>query len=256
MFLSNLRVLRRRWYATLAGVLLTVGLAAAAMSLVPVRYLAETELLLLPPRSPGIDGTNSNPYMALGGLDGMADVIARAMMDEVTATAMVTAGVASRYQVIFDRSAAGPILVASVEEDTPARAEAALATLTAQVPKTAAKIQADSSVSEGVQITIAVIGRKAAPTPVTKPQLRAVLVAVVAGLGATVLGTSLLDSSLARRAGSGPRPARRAAAAGPPPPGGGQARPPGGRRADPGASTTSFQLPVDGAPLERPRPRP
>ncbi len=41
--------MKRRWYLTLAGILVTVALCLAAMQLVPPKYQANGSLVLLPP---------------------------------------------------------------------------------------------------------------------------------------------------------------------------------------------------------------
>jgi hypothetical protein len=197
MFLSDWHVLLRRWYLVVVGMLVTVGLALAAAATVPVTYIATEELVLLPPRA---SEGNDNPYLGLGGLESFAEVVARAMMDEEAARHMLSLGVSSRYGVEFDRTAGGPILIVTAEEETQAKTLSSLQIVTKQLPIVTKKLQNDSAVVQHAEITVATIGRKGQPEGQQKSQLRALIVVVVLGLSLTLLAVSFVDASIARRA--------------------------------------------------------
>jgi hypothetical protein len=197
MFLSDWHVLIRRWYLVLAGLLVTSGLCIGAARLVPVTYVATAQVLLLPPRAS--DGIGANPYLSLGGLDSMVDVVARAMMDEATSTQLLKTGVSDTFLVARDLATAGPILLVTTEETSPAKARASLHLVTSQVPITTAKLQTDNAVKQPILITTALIGVAGEPRSSQKKQIRTVLVAMVGGLTLTVLSVSLVDSWFRRR---------------------------------------------------------
>lgn len=201
MLLSGLQAWRRNWQVAIVGVLLTLGLVAAAVTQVPATYVATTQMVLLPPATqPSDDGTRPvNPYLNLAGLQGMADIIARAMMDDQTARTLERAGV-TQYTVEFDTLSAGPVLQASVEEATPAQASASLLAVTQQVPVTTANLQAATSTEPEFYVTTAVVAAPGTPERSGKTQLRAVGVGLVVGLVLTQLCVSFVDAWRKRRA--------------------------------------------------------
>lgn len=199
MLLSDWRLLLRRWYSVLAGLTVTAGLAVLATQFVPITYVASAHMVLLPPRAS--DGTGANPYMGLGGLENMADVVSIAMVDDTTMKKMIKAGVSDRFTVALDRTMSGPILLVTAEELTAAQASRSLELLMKQIPQTTLRLQTDSAIPTGSLIEVSVIGRKGEPAPARKSQIRALLVAVVAGLSLTLLGTAFLDSWILRRSG-------------------------------------------------------
>ena len=89
MLKATLRLIRRNWYVAVIGVLLTAGLAAGAVAAVPATYVSQAQMVLLPPprtistaNATGDPNAAVNPFTQLGGLQSMAEVVARSMMDE------------------------------------------------------------------------------------------------------------------------------------------------------------------------------
>ena len=68
---GTVALLLRRWYLTLTGLVLTIAFGAIAIFMVAPTYQAKASLLPASPKSPA---TGSNPYLALGGLQGATDV--------------------------------------------------------------------------------------------------------------------------------------------------------------------------------------
>lgn len=201
MLLSGVQAWGRNWLVALIGVLLTLGFVAAAATLVPATYIATTQMVLLPPPAQRSEGGTRpvNPYLDLAGLQGMADIIARAMMDDETARTLERSGV-TQYTVEFDTLSAGPVLRASVEEATPTQASASLSAVTKQIPVTTASLQAATSTEPEFYVTAAVVAAPGTPERSGKAQLRAVGMGVVAGLVLTQLAVSFVDAWRKRRA--------------------------------------------------------
>jgi hypothetical protein len=193
------QTLRRNWLVGIIGVLVTFGLVVAAAGLVSAKYVATSQMVLLPPLAPnaGYNGV-VNPYLGLEGLESMADVVSSAMMDDQTAKTLQNAGVSS-YSVQWDSLSAGPVLLVQVIEPTAEQASNAITVLDEQVPLTVARLQGDASISPNSFITAAVIARPSTPTRSGKTQLRAALLALVVGLILTLLAISLMDARRIRR---------------------------------------------------------
>jgi len=142
--------------------------------------------------------------MGLAGLQSVADVVSRAMMDDdETAQALKKAGV-SQYSVQYDSLSAAPILIVQAMESSPEKASEALAVLTKQVPLTIARLQNEASISSSAFINADVIARPSAPVRSGKTQLRAVAVSLVVGLVLTLLAVSFTDAWRIRRRLQGP----------------------------------------------------
>jgi capsular polysaccharide biosynthesis protein len=210
MVLSTLRSLRRRWYITIGGLALTAGLVTTASFLVPASYVATTQVVLLPPHSQGrsdagSDGSPaaSNPYMSLAGLDGMADLVSRAMMDETSMRQLRSLGVSAEYTAEHDTLSPAPIIVLTAQETSAAQASRSLDVLTNQVPQTVTRLQADSSIPPDARVSVAVVARPSAPVRSGKSQLRAMAVGLVAGLVLTVLAASFVEALRQRRRAAG-----------------------------------------------------
>lgn len=201
MLLSGLQALRRNWPVAVAGVLLTVGLVGMAASLVPASYVATSQMVLLPPAAQpsGSETTEVNPYLNLAGLQGMADIVARSMMDDETVRTLKRAG-ATSYTVQHDTLSAAPVLLVTAEERSPARARSALVAVTKQVPRSTARLQAATTMDRRFYVTTSVVAGPGDLQRSGKSQLRAVGVALVAGLVMTQLSVSLFDAWRQRRA--------------------------------------------------------
>lgn len=206
MLKSMMRSLRRNWYVAVFGVLLTAGLVAGMISAVPASYVSQAQMLLLPPPTrlaatgAGTNDPNAlvNPYTQLGGLQSMADVIARSMMDDATVRTLRAAGVGT-YTVRFDTLSAAPILLVEAEGATPKQATHAVTVLLTQVTATTARLQSQTSIAPESFIRLSVIAQPGDPQRSGKTQLRAVGAAVVVGLVLTLLMVALTDSWRVRR---------------------------------------------------------
>jgi hypothetical protein len=200
MFFANWRLLVRRWYVVVAGLVATAVLCAVAVHVVPIRYQATASVLLLPPNS-SVAQEGGNPFLALGGLDVAAGVISRAMTDKATQQEVTKGGAPGTYTLEPDAVAGGPLLVITAEADSPQGALATLAVVNRILPTTLRTVQTGVGISPASLIRARPLTLDDAAQPVRKPQIRALLVALVAGLALTLLVASLIDGMLLRRSG-------------------------------------------------------
>jgi capsular polysaccharide biosynthesis protein len=191
------RILLQRWYFTLVGLLSTVLLCGLAVSAVPVKYQARAQILVLPPRTSV--GTGGNPYLALGGLQAAADVLARAMSDGQTYQQLRSQGVTGTYTVARDLTTSGPILLVVADDSTAAGALATMNGILSQAAPRLSLLQDDLSVPQNTRLTSNVFTQDSAASTQRKSQIRAVLVAFAAGVFITIMLVSAADSVLARR---------------------------------------------------------
>lgn len=192
---------QRRWPVALLGLLATVLLAVAVLSLVPARYVAKADLLLTPPPAAPTATTNGNPnpYIQLGGLLPLADVVARNMMSSGVRTQLHAKGVSSSYTVVRDTTTDGPLLTVTTTGNSPAAALKDLSTIIGAAGPQLNQLQSGETVPAKDRVKIAAVAKDSVASISRKSQIRAMLVAVVGGLVGTAVAVSVVDSILARR---------------------------------------------------------
>lgn len=196
--------MRQRWYFTIAGLLVTLALCGLASTAVPVKYQAKAQILVLPPKT--TVGNGGNPYLALGGLQAAADVLARAMSDAQTYAKLRGEGITGTYTVARDLTTSGPVLLVAADNSTPDSALATLQGILAQAAPRLTELQDALTVPDSTRLTSDVFTQDKVATAQRKSQIRAILVAFAAGIFATVLLVSAGDSMLTRRARRRGRP--------------------------------------------------
>jgi hypothetical protein len=189
--------LSRRWYLLPLGLVATVGLGYLASTAVPAQYKVSASVLLLPAKSAGEIG--SNPYLALGGLGPAASVLGRTMSDGDTARALKERGATGVFTMGPDLTTSGPVLLVEVVDDTPTAALATLGLIVEQTPITLRELQRSIDVPERSLIGSTVINQDRKAEVVRKSQIRAILVAAVAGAAGSLFFISLVDGFLIRR---------------------------------------------------------
>lgn len=198
MYLPDLlHGLRRRWWAVLLGLAGTAALAWTAFTMVPAERLANASVLVLPP--PNTVDTGGNPYLALGGLSPAADVLATAMNNGSVHESLAPPGGTSTFVVSRDFDSSGPLLLVEASDPDPDAAIALLDRVLDTMPRTFADMQTRVDVPADARLTLSVVTQDATAQVSAKSQLRAVVVALVAGLGVTLFGTKALDGVLVRR---------------------------------------------------------
>ncbi|MDQ2839109.1 MAG: hypothetical protein M3Y42_17855 [Actinomycetota bacterium] len=196
--------MRQRWYFTIAGLLVTLVLCGLASTAVAVKYEAKAQILVLPPKT--TVGNGGNPYLALGGLQAAADVLARAMSDAQTYAKLRGEGITGTYTVARDLTTSGPVLLVAADNSTPALALATLRGILAQAAPRLTDLQDALTVPDSTRLTSNVFTQDNAAAAQRKSQIRAILVAFAAGIFATVLLVSAGDSMLTRRSRRRARP--------------------------------------------------
>lgn len=209
MYLRDLgATLRRRWYLTIAGLIATIGLCVASLSLYPASYQAQANIVLLPPASTVAKG--GNPYLQLGNLSQVVDVMIRALnaqsaVEEVAATAPT-----GTYEVSPDYTTSSPIFIITAFDQTPEATLATLKTVSDKVAPTLVALQKPLEIAPKSQITSSVLTADDHPTAVRKTQLRALILAVSFGLLFFAMVIAIIDSLLRRRRNRGPLAGRAA----------------------------------------------
>lgn len=191
------RVLARRWYVVLFGVLASAGLVYGVLSAVPPTYAVKSEVLLLPPAS--VVPAGGNPYLALGGLESIGSVASKTMTDDRTNRLVRSQFGKLDYGVALDPTAAAPMVLVEVESPDPARSQAAEKFLSDRLPGVLVQLQDAAEVPRTSRITSTSVIQADLPVVHRTAQVRAAVVAGALGVGLTVLAAAGIDVLAARR---------------------------------------------------------
>jgi hypothetical protein len=187
-----------------AGLVATASLCVAAASAVPAKYEAKASLLLLP--APSANGDNA--LLGIGGLQPVADSLARAMTDSGVADDLVRAGAKGNYEVVMDPISKGPVLLITVTDLTPAGAVTTLRLVIAEVQQVLRDLQSRLSVPAKAQLDSTVLARDKVGKLVLKSRIRTLGGVVGLGLALTFGVIVFLDSRAQQSAGARRRAAR------------------------------------------------
>jgi hypothetical protein len=193
-----LNSLARRWYVVLAGLLLTGGIAAGLYSVVPVSYISQASVVLLPPKS--ASDPQANPFLRLGGLSQAVDILTRTINSDAYSEPLVAENRGAIFTTAADTSTSGPIILIESRAPTPARATAMTEAVLAAVPDVLDQIQAKLSVSADFKIDVTTIAVDQKPKLDAKTRLQVVVGVAALGVVLSVLLTGLIDGlALSRR---------------------------------------------------------
>ncbi len=193
-----LNSLARRWYVVLLGLLITGGIATALFTVVPVSYISQASVVLLPPKS--ATDPQANPFLRLGGLSQAVDILTRTINSDAYSEPLIAENRGATFTTAADTTTSGPIILIESRAPSPARATAMTDTVLAAVPDVLDQIQAKLSVSAGFKIDVTTIAVDQKPKLDAKIRLQIVLGVAALGVVLSVLLTGLVDGlALSRR---------------------------------------------------------
>ena len=139
-----LKVLARRWYVLLAGIVLVGGAAAGVVRVVPTNYEASGNvLILLPPK--GTSDKPINPYLETPpGLSIAAQIIGGVLATPQQERSIAAAGFTSEYSVGQTPGSSVPLLHVTVEDTDPDMAVATLKEVIRRTEAELADLQSDA----------------------------------------------------------------------------------------------------------------
>ncbi|MFJ4777210.1 chain length determinant protein [Streptomyces sp. NPDC088762] len=194
------RVMRRRWYVLLPGLLLTAALAAAVHLLVPVEYRSQSTVTLLN-SSKATVAFDGNPFLSTqASLTGMADGLARNLNSDGSAAELKAMGVTGLHEAKIADNAQGPFMWLSVTGTDPAAVLKSDELLTQYAEKRLREFQTQQSVAPDAMIRMTTIVPPQKPEAQTKTRLQYLVMAAVLGFVLSLVATFFVE---ARRRSSG-----------------------------------------------------
>lgn len=199
-----LSALGRRWYFVLVGLLITVGAAWVAFSVMPPQYAARGLILLLPPPdTEAVDG--GNPLLSLGGLDLPARVVVATFSTNAAQEDLAERFPDAEAEVAIEESTRGPIIAIDVIDTS---ADGALDTLTYISGRVTENLQ---TLQDEVGVPATAVMRSIPLTMDTEAEpdfsdlTRLLILVAVAGVVVTVFSVYALDALMTRTTRRGRR---------------------------------------------------
>ncbi|WP_329280451.1 chain length determinant protein [Streptomyces sp. NBC_01451] len=176
------RVTRRRWYVLLPGLLLTAGLVAAVVLLVPVTYQSQSTVQLLnSPKATVAYG--GNPFLSTQtSLTGMADSLARNLNSDGSVRELKSRGASGTFEAKIADNAQGPLMWLTVTGTDKSAVLASDRILTAYATDRLKQFQEQQSVDPKAMIQMMTIVVPQPPVADTKTRLEYMIMAGGGGL--------------------------------------------------------------------------
>lgn len=196
-----LGALRRRWYVIVAGVLIAVGAFFALWTTIPSEYERTATQLLLPGEATIPE--DANPYLFIGGLYQVADILVRAIgPDDVAA---VTADFPGATVTVSRDTAAGAVMIVTVNAPSDEAAAAVLDDVLALTESRLEQLQNAQRIPVDERVDMVPLTGASESVVIDKNRVLVSVAATVAilalGAGAAVLSDTLLRSRRRRRSG-------------------------------------------------------
>ncbi|MFD8388630.1 Wzz/FepE/Etk N-terminal domain-containing protein [Streptomyces sp. NPDC059680] len=210
------RVMRRRWYVLLPGLLLTAGLTVAVALLVPVTYQSQSTVVLLNSQKATL-AYDGNPFLSSQtSLTGMADSLARNLNSDGSVRALKSRGAKGTFEAKLADNAQGPLMWLTVTGTDRAAVLSSDRILTAFAKERLDQFQQQQSVAPKAMIRMTTVVPPQNPVAQTKTRLEYMVMAGCLGLVLSLVAVFYVEAR--RRSRSSARseePAQQAAAAEP-----------------------------------------
>jgi hypothetical protein len=188
------RVTRRRWYVLLPGLLLTAGLVAAVVLLVPVTYQSQSTVQLLnSPKATVAYG--GNPFLSTQtSLTGMADSLARNLNSDGSVRELKSRGATGTFEAKIADNAQGPLMWLTVTGTDRAAVLASDRILTAYATDRLKQFQEQQSVDPKAMIQMMTIVVPQPPVAQTKTRLEYMIMAGGMGLVLSLIAVFYVEA--------------------------------------------------------------
>ena len=200
MYLSDfLKVLGRRWYLVLLGVLLTVVGSVGIFRLISPTYEVDTNVLVVGPSVTGDKNLPTNAYLHLdAGLKPIRDVTTQVLMDPRSQGRLLAGAPTATYTVAATPLVAAPMISIVVKSKDSNEAAALSDNLVQSLGQTLSLLQTEVNAPTQLMVTSKVVSQTA-PYPLTGNRLRAALAVGLLGIAISLMLPFLAESASRRR---------------------------------------------------------
>jgi capsular polysaccharide biosynthesis protein len=199
------RIMRRRWYVLLPGLLLTVALTAGAYLKVPVTYTSQSTVVLLNSQKATV-AFNGNPFLSTQiSLNGMADSLARNLNSDASTAHLKAEGARCPTVAKIADNALGPLMWLTASGSDKAEVLAADRLLTTYAAERLEQFQTEQAVTPQAMIRMATIVPPQNPVAQNKTRYEYLVLAMLMGIVVSMVATFYLDARLRTSGGHGTR---------------------------------------------------
>ncbi|MFD5792087.1 chain length determinant protein [Streptomyces diastatochromogenes] len=188
------RVMRRRWYVLLPGLLLTAGLIVGVTVLVPVNYQSQSTVVLLNSQKATL-AYDGNPFLSTQtSLTGMADSLARNLNSDDSLRELKSRGAKGTFAAKLADNAQGPLMWLTVTGTDKASVLASDKILTAYAKERLDQFQKQQSVAPKAMIRMTTIVPPQNPVAQTKTRIEYLVMAGALGLVVTLVAAFYVEA--------------------------------------------------------------
>ncbi|SOE07333.1 chain length determinant protein [Streptomyces sp. Ag109_G2-15] len=188
------RVMRRRWYVLLPGLLLTAGLIVGVTVLVPVNYQSQSTVVLLNSQKATL-AYDGNPFLSTQtSLTGMADSLARNLNSDDSLRELKSRGAKGTFAAKLADNAQGPLMWLTVTGTDRASVLASDKILTAYAKERLDQFQQQQSVAPKAMIRMTTIVPPQNPVAQTKTRIEYLVMAGALGLVVTLVAAFYVEA--------------------------------------------------------------
>ncbi|MFD7256154.1 Wzz/FepE/Etk N-terminal domain-containing protein [Streptomyces sp. NPDC059874] len=200
------RVMRRRWYVLIPGLVITAALAAAVHFFVPVQYQSQSTVTLLNSKK-ATEAFDGNPFLSTQtSLTGMADGLARNLNSDGAVADLKALGLTGTHEAKIADNALGPFMWLTVTGTDRAAVLKSDEILTAYAQKRLDEFQTQQSVRPEAMIRMATIVPPQEPEAQTKSRIQFLAMAAALGFVLSLVATFFVEARKRRRGPGKHRP--------------------------------------------------
>jgi hypothetical protein len=189
--------LGRRWWLVLIGLLAAGGMVYGVFRYFPATYEITSRVLLLPPKSTVLE--TGNPYLQLGGLREAVDTLGVTLTDQATLLDLKRISEHATVDVRADPNGSAPILLISIQDESPDAARLIRDRLLALVDSRLDGLQRGIGVPASNRVTSTIVSSDVEAEEVGHDQLRAAVAVGVGGVALTLILAIVVDAAVLRR---------------------------------------------------------
>jgi capsular polysaccharide biosynthesis protein len=188
------RVMRRRWYVLLPGLLLTIGMTVAVAVTVPVTYQSQSTVVLLNSEK-ATKAYDGNPFLSTQtSLTGMADSLARNLNSDASLRELKSRGATGTFESKLADNAQGPLMWLTVTGTDKKAVLKSDRILTAFADERLVQFQKQQKVTTNASIRMATIVAPQNPTAQTKTRLEYMVMVGALGLVLSLVATFYVEA--------------------------------------------------------------
>ncbi|SNX56415.1 capsular polysaccharide biosynthesis protein [Streptomyces sp. TLI_55] len=201
------RVMRRRWYVLLPGLLVTAALVFGVTQVVHVTYQSQSTVVLLNSEK-ATRAYDGNPFLSTQtSLTGMADSLARNLNSDDSLRELKSRGAKGTFEAKLADNAQGPLLWLTVTGTDQASVLSSDKILTAYAKERLDQFQQDQSVDSKAMIRMTTIVAPQTPVAQTKTRLEYMIMAGGAGLVLSLVAVFYVEARRRQRRPDAPEEA-------------------------------------------------